>query len=300
MEKNIIFFDESKFGDGSLYCFAGLIYKNQLIYQNIENELIAIRNNYNSIFGNNFELKGNKIGKTIDVNKKQLITELLTCIKKHVLNDEVIVQFFVMHGNDLNYANVNLESVINGVLANITTIPHNTIQKYLYYQLSVFLIKRLSSLPFPGDIVHSVISDNVYNMVTTSTQTITTHGNIFSMNQPVETVVPTVIQNIHNLLPCKKFSHNGFELLKFLDSKTSVSLQVCDIISNFMMNSIRYLYFNYLGNSLKDDYSDKFNLLSTFIEHLEAFPINDLNLTMTSNNDITSTSKFNPIEGRVR
>ena len=41
--KNIIIFDESKFGNGSLFCFVGLVYKDTGIFNKIENELQQIK-----------------------------------------------------------------------------------------------------------------------------------------------------------------------------------------------------------------------------------------------------------------
>ena len=44
--KNIIIFDESKFEDVSLYCFAGLVYGNINIFNKIEKELQKVKIKY--------------------------------------------------------------------------------------------------------------------------------------------------------------------------------------------------------------------------------------------------------------
>ena len=44
--KNTIIFDESKFEDGSLYCFARLVYRNINIFNKIEKDLQKIKIKY--------------------------------------------------------------------------------------------------------------------------------------------------------------------------------------------------------------------------------------------------------------
>ena len=65
-----------------------------------------------------------------------------------------------------------------------------------------------------------------------------------------------------------------------------VSIQICDILSNFLMNSLKYLYYNAKRNKLKDEYKDKYDFLKKYID-IDGFPINDINLCIV-NNDITS------------
>ena len=245
----------------------------------------------------NFELKGNNIGKTISKNTKKLLDELFIILKKHFLINEVNIKFFITHGQDLNYATINLEDVVNKVLLSVTQINSDEVQKFLYYQLSVFLIKTLAELPFEKDIVESIISDNVYSLEKKSQEKIIAYGNIFDVIEPIEQVVPLVIQSIHNNLPCRKSksNHQGFNVLKFLDSHKLVSIQVCDILSNFLMNSLKYLYYSKIDNPLKDEYKEKYDFLKKYID-IDGFPINDINLCI-DNNEITSSKKFDTVFG---
>ena len=80
-----------------------------------------------------------------------------------------------------------------------------------------------------------------------------------------------------------------------MDSHKLVSIQICDILSNFLMNSLKYLYYNAKRNKLKDEYKDKYDFLKKYID-IDGFPINDINLCIV-NNDITSLKKFDTVFG---
>jgi hypothetical protein len=294
---NTLILDESKVGDGSLFCFAGILYKDQETFLRIESILALIKNRHDSANANApIELKGNRISTTIDTKKEALLDELFKTIQALTFSGTVSIRFYIMHKDDLNYANVNLENVINKILEQNTSIDKTKVQTYLYYQLSSLLIKRIHELPFNKSFIETVICDNVYNMQKTSKAIVWARGNIASIKEDINTIVPMIIEAVHNKLPTTK--HKGFRFLDFYDSTSLVSIQLCDILSNFIMNGIRYMYFNSIGDAANSIlYKAKYDFLNKYID-ISTLPIAEIPLT-ASGSDITCKSIFLPLMGKI-
>ncbi len=294
---NSLILDESKVGDGSLFCFAGILYKDQTTFLQIESILASIKNRHDSANANApIELKGNKISTTINRKKEALLDELFNKIQAMTLSGSVSIRFYIMHKDDLNYANVNLENVINKILEQNTSIDKKKVQTYLYYQLSSLLIKRIHELPFKNNFIETVICDNIYNMQTTSKSIVWARGNIASIKKDINTIVPMIIEAVHNKLPTPK--HKGFSFLDFYDSNSLVSIQLCDILSNFIMNSIRYMYFLSIGDIVNSaSYKAKYDFLNKYID-ISTFPISEIPL-IASGKDISCTNVFSSFMGKM-
>ncbi|AEJ19915.1 DUF3800 domain-containing protein [Gracilinema caldarium] len=294
---NTLILDESKVGDGSLFCFAGILYKDQTTFLQIDSILASIKNRHDLANANApIELKGNKISTTIDRKKEALLDELFKTIQALTLSGSVSIRFYIMQKDDLNYANVNLENVINKILEKNTSIDKKKVQTYLYYQLSSLLIKRIHELPFKKSFIETVICDNIYNMRTTSKSIIWARGNIASIKIDINTIVPMIIEAVHNKLPTPK--HYGFKFLDFYDSTSLVSIQLCDILSNFIMNSIRHMYFISIGDATNAAlYKAKYDFLNKYID-ISNLPITEIPLT-AAGNDISCSNVFLPFMGKM-
>jgi hypothetical protein len=293
---NTLILDESKIGDGSLFCFAGIVYKDQATFLQIESVLVSIKNRHELANTNTpIELKGNRISSPIDRNKEALLDELFKTIQALTLSGSVSIRFYIMQKDDLDYANVNLEYVINKILEQNTSIDKAKVKTYFYYQLSSFLIKRINELPFEKDNIETVICDNIYNMRTTSKSIVWARGNIASIQKDINTIVPMIIEAVHNKLPVPK--HKGFNFLDFYYSTSLVSIQLCDILSNFIMNSIRYMYFTSIGSANATVYKAKYDFLNKYID-ISNLPFAEIPLSV-SGDDITCTNKFLPLIGKM-
>lgn len=296
--ENFIAFDESKLSDNSMYCFSGILFRNVEIFLQSEFEFIRIKEEYERKYGNmEFELKGNKISSSVSSSKKKLLLDLFSYLRNSILTGDSKIFFYIMHKDDLQYANVDLNAVIEGVMKKVTDINTDEIFKYLYSHLSSFLIKRLPELTFKDDVLKYAICDNVYSLKINCHSAVEAKGNIFSMPSDTSLIVAEIIERIHNLLP-GTIQHHGFTALDFFDSKDIVTIQICDILSNFLLNSIKYEYYNSINDCENEaKYKFKYDFLNDYIFKLN-IPLNQLPLSV-KNNELTANKKFDAIMGKI-
>jgi len=296
--ENFIAFDESKLSDNSMYCFSGILFRNVEVFLRSEFEFIRIKEEYKKNNGNNeFELKGSKIGASVSPITKKFLIELFSYLRTSILNGESKIFFYIMHKDDLQYANVDLTKVIEGVMKKVTNIDSDEIFKYIYSHLSSFLIKRLPELTFKDEVLKYAICDNVYNLKTNCHSIVESKGNIFSMPSDTSLIVAEIIERVHNLLPEAK-QHHGFTTLDFFDSTDIVTIQLCDILSNFLLNSIRYEYYNSINDlENKAKYKFKYDFINEYVFKLN-IPLTQLPLSL-KNNELTANRKFDAIMGKL-
>ncbi len=293
---NIIILDESKCGDQTLFIFSGILFNSFQTFLSFENDSSIIKSNI--MLNNNItinELKGNNISNVISPIYLRYLSDLIEKIRLYIFNGYASIRFYIMHKDDLKLGDIDLENVINTILEENTNIDHSRVQTYLYYHLSSFLIKRLNELPFQNDYIESAICDNVYNLSNTVNTTIWARGNIASIQKDIKEIAPMIIEKVHNQISSNK--HNGFRKLDFFDSKLYITIQLNDILSNFLLNSIRYIYFDNKANPISSKYKAKYDFLSNYID-LRGLNINDLNL-QEINCDISSASVFDAVLGKI-
>ena len=102
-----------------------------------------------------YELKGSNIGNKIDKNKKELLIKLFNKLVFSTRSNVTKVVFYIMHKDDLKFDKLNIENVINELLKQHTSVDKNEVHKYVYYHLSLFLIKRLHEIPFNNDYIEN-------------------------------------------------------------------------------------------------------------------------------------------------
>ena len=286
---NFLVLDESKLSDGSLYCFAGVLFKDVETFFQSEAEFIVIKNKYDSLSKSNIELKGRKIGSSLSVYKRNLITDLIGKVREKVVKSEVKVFFILMHKDDLSINDTNVVDVVKKLLETHTNINKEDIQKYIYNELSAFLIYGLSGLTFPDEYLQYILCDNIYGLDEKNEQQILTEGNITITQNAFSSVIANIIEITHNQISKRK--HIGLKSIDFSDSNNFISIQVCDILSNFIVSSIRYLFYTSINDISKaKKYKLKYDILNNNLFSIN-LPINEIPLA-ESQTDITCTTKF--------
>jgi hypothetical protein len=276
--------------------FAAIIIQDQQAFYHLEGNLQRLKDTHEARNGGTaIELKGNKIGQTIDAAKVSLLDDLFSAVIQDTQFGTVGISFYIMHKDDLSYSTANIKRLVDGLLKNNTSVDPGKVQTYLYYQLSSFLVKRLHQLPLLGDYVHAVICDNVYNLVNTAKTVVWGRGNLGSVQKPISFLVPLVLQAIHNQLPLPK--HQGFVSMDFYNSQTLVIIQLCDILANFLLNSIRYLFLSASTDPSASNYKAKYDYISKYID-LSGLQVSGFGLSK-SPTDLTSTTSFKALMGKV-
>ena len=208
------------------------------------------------------------------------------------------------NGNDFSYSSVDLKNVIEDIFKQVTGVQLDAdIEKLLYYQLSVFFMKNIHELHFKGDIVEKIISDNVYSLEKKNNEPIVCKGNIALSTLPLKKVSAMIVENVHNVLFGKVLSrpsvcHNGLKELVFIDSKKYITIQLCDVLSNFLMATIKYLYLK-SQNLPTQNTGFNYKFLTQYINGLADIPLDNMNLKLTDGKGISSIQKFDPICGKI-
>jgi hypothetical protein len=295
---NVLVLDESSIQDGSLFCFAGIVFKDHYCYEYLRNKLDIIKRSHEVINGmDSVELKGSNLGPRIANDKKTLIINLFGELKQYIFEKECRVLFYIMHKNDFKMNNIDLERVLNKVIVLNSDINIDYVYKYLYYPLSAFLIYKLQGLSLPNDFIEEVICDNVYNLINTSHDQVTAYSNLTNLNIETRNLIPYAIQAIHNNIFKVPRRHEGFNSLSYCDSSCNILIQLCDLIANFLINSIRYKFYELHQDEKTNTYRVKYDILNNFFD-MSNLPLNKLPI-IKGQEDIICTKPFSHLFGEV-
>ncbi|MHB9152932.1 MAG: DUF3800 domain-containing protein [Spirochaetales bacterium] len=263
--ENIMFVDESKTDNGKIYIFTGIVFKNAFCFFDLNEKINLIKSNdkYSCISG---ELKGSQLKSTKTNNiYVELFTDYMDALVLNVQNGNVSFRFFFMKGNDFKIGDKDVEKCLNDTFESITSISSNDVQKYFYYQLSYFLVFYLDELPFHGDFLGKVISDNTFSLNKMAKQEISINETSKKLTTNAIKIVPSIIENMHNSI-FPKSKHHGLNAIDFEDSQMIPLIQICDYFSNFMLSYINYKYLINCGkiNDAKK-YEYKYKILNKYI-----------------------------------
>jgi hypothetical protein len=301
---SVLYVDESK--GNNIFIFAGIIINenypsihltNQTYNLYIEEKLQDIFNEQSQIFGKNFKEIHSKNINAKNFNKfKILLNALLSFLDTEIKKGNIKIVYNIFHENHTSIE--NFSEVIKAALKS-AGIREDDTNKILNAELYRWLIKEIHKLPINGTSLKTVIADNRFDLKNSTSKKTRASGNIYSYNIQWEELIAITIQSAHQVIQKEFFpeneTHEGLEKVIFKDSKSSILLMISDILSNFMYNSIKYLYLKKTTNIEVDKKIElKFNFLSQYID-LNSFPINKLNLSIDKNDNMVSNISFSAI-----
>ena len=297
--RNILIADESKTQNQKILIFAYIIIKNTTEELRIAKDLSNILKDYNSLHKTSIkEIHSNKIsGKNLK-GYQSLLDDMFNYLIGEVKKRNLKINFHVIHNDKIKYKNINIEKVLKGIIINTTNIKEKEVKHFLYSKFYINLCLLLHSFPINNDNIEAIKCDNIYNLVNTSLLRFLGFGRFFKINTSLISYLPKLIEILHNKIHITK-KHNGLSKIEFVDSKKSLLIQVCDILSNFLLASIRYKYYDSQNMPIKNKYSAKYNFLNTYVD-LSNLPLASLSLRYnTTLKEIEPTTIFDDIQGSI-
>lgn len=292
--ENILIVDESKTKTGSIYIFACILFKDATTFFHVNEKLVELR--LKPFYQHIKELKGSKISNKIPKLNENLFNESMSILAEYYTLGLVSFRFFIMKGNDFIINGINIEDKLKNTLANITYIDRSDTQKYFYFQLSYFIIAYLNNLPFPGDFLGKIISDDIYCLEKNVKKQLYMHNNYSIGKSDGIHIVPSLVENLHNIL-ISTSKHYGLNAIDFENSIRIPTIQICDYVSNFMLGFFRYYYYknnNICGFDkfeLKKSITERYFKISNKEKYLKTFGYKD--------GDIIANDDFDPIYGAL-
>lgn len=301
MEGNIAVFDECKGKNTTLFCFAGIVFRNETIYQEVKAKIEGIKAKYPQL------LKGEAKSRGLHEKNTNLINYLNECFPYLMSLAErgyLKIHFHLMYGKDYSYDCINLLNAIIETYKRTTKLTtDDEIIKSSYFELNCFLIKYMDELHFSGDYLQTIYSDNAYSLLQKNKEKITGVGNVFQADMNTENISALEIQGLHNSLNKlikKNIEHQGLNNITFLDSKENVIVQMCDFLASCIYNSVAYLFCEKHGYD-SSDYKFKFDFISRHIPGIDGLDVNNLNLSYDlSKKELICNGKFENIDGVIQ